>query len=721
MIRKEIIMHDTEPPISHEVPPSDTTTMLSRADVRGSSAGINREGLEIAQNGERKTRLRNMSIARRFVACVAVVGFGYLAAGLWSFKNLQEVKVNGPIYERLVQGKDLVADILPPPNYIIESYLVTLELSRAPDRPRIEAFGQQLKVLHAGYETRHQFWLNQVLDPELRRQFLERAHAPAQRFYEIATEKYVPALLRGDRASAEGDLKVLSALYREHRKEIDVVVEMTNKRNALTEQQANDSVHAGITGVTVVLALFMLVTCAIVISIKRTVGRALGEAGNIAACVAAGKLDNVIDTGGPTETAQLMRSLQAMQAVLSRVVEEIKITVAAAGTGDFSRRVDTTGMKGLQRELAGSVNKLVQTTEQGLGDVLGVLDAVARGDLTQKIERDYQGMFGKLKDVANRTAAQLSEIIGRIKESADTINVAAREIAAGNADLSSRTEEQASSLQNTASSMEELTATVKQNAENAKQANQLVIGASEIAVRGGGVVRDVVTNMEAITDSSRKIADIIGVIDGIAFQTNILALNAAVEAARAGEQGRGFAVVASEVRNLAQRSATAAKEIKALIGDSVGKIEDGSKLVEEAGKTMDGIVTSVRRVTDIMGEIAAASVEQGSGIAQVSNSVAQMDAVTQQNAALVEQAAAAADSLEEQAGVLADAVLHFKVATLAKPIAERRQGPRPENVRRLPEAVKALDSKATRSKTRSAHPTGKQEPAGALNEQWQEF
>jgi methyl-accepting chemotaxis protein len=252
-------------------------------------------------------------------------------------------------------------------------------------------------------------------------------------------------------------------------------------------------------------------------------------------------------------------------------------------------------------------------------------------------------------------------IVGEVRQGTDTIATASGQIAAGNMDLSSRTEEQASSLEETAASMEELTSTVKQNADNARQANQLAVSASSVAVRGGSVVNQVVGTMGSINASSRKIVDIIGVIDGIAFQTNILALNAAVEAARAGEQGRGFAVVAAEVRNLAQRSAAAAKEIKTLIGDSVEKVEEGSKQVAEAGKTMDEIVDSVKRVTDIMAEIQAASQEQTQGIEQINQAITQMDQVTQQNAALVEEAAAAAQSLQEQASGLSQVVSVFKL------------------------------------------------------------
>lgn len=331
------------------------------------------------------------------------------------------------------------------------------------------------------------------------------------------------------------------------------------------------------------------------------------------------------------------------------IENELLSLIEAASTGSFDRRLSLDAKDGFFRRLSESVNSLVQAIEQNLEDVARVLAAVASGDLTKRVEGDYSGTFARLRDDSNQTVEQLSQVVHQIKESSHAVNTAAREIASGNADLSSRTEQQAASLEETASSMEELTGTVRQNAENARQANQLAIGASEIASKGGRVVEDVISTMAAIDQSSRRIVDIIGVIDGIAFQTNILALNAAVEAARAGEQGRGFAVVASEVRSLAQRSAAAAKEIKQLIDDSVSKVDGGTKLVEQAGRTMNEVVASIRRVTDIVGDISAASEEQRLGIEQVSKAIAQMDEGTQQNAALVEEAAASARSLEEQA------------------------------------------------------------------------
>ena len=291
---------------------------------------------------------------------------------------------------------------------------------------------------------------------------------------------------------------------------------------------------------------------------------------------------------------------------------------------------------------------------------VGVAQTVARGDLTSRIEAQGSNETGALMGALRDMNANLVDIVSQVRAGTGTIAEAADQISAGNLELSSRTEQQASSLEETASSMEELTSTVRQNADNAREANALAQTASQVAGRGGETVGRVVQTMDAITESSKKIVDIIGVIDGIAFQTNILALNAAVEAARAGEQGRGFAVVASEVRNLAQRSAGAAKEIKELIGNSVDKVEEGSRLVSDAGTTMQEIVDSIGRVTAIMSQIAMASAEQSSGIEQVNQAVAQMDQVTQQNAALVEEAAAASDAMREQAQALSALVSTFR-------------------------------------------------------------
>jgi len=392
-----------------------------------------------------------------------------------------------------------------------------------------------------------------------------------------------------------------------------------------------------------------------------------------------------------------------------QVEDEVARIVQAAAAGDLAGRVALDGKEGFFLQLAQQLNGLLDANGATIEQVSGLLAALSQGDLTVRIHGDFQGVFARMRDDANATAEQLADIVSRIKQSSLAINSAAGEIAAGNNDLSRRTEQQAANLEETAASMEELTSTVRQNAEHARQANQLAIGAAGVASQGGDVVGQVVTTMGDIEKSSKKIAEIISVIDGIAFQTNILALNAAVEAARAGEQGRGFAVVASEVRTLAQRSANAAKEIKGLIDESVGKVTDGSALVRKAGTTMGEIVASVQRVTDIMAEISAASQEQSAGIEQVNQTVTQMDETTQQNAALVEEATAAARAMEEQAGHLAEAVSIFRfdeAHAVATPVAASRAAERPQ---RRPAAPRPLRTSRQDS-----------EPALADGD-WQEF
>lgn len=399
---------------------------------------------------------------------------------------------------------------------------------------------------------------------------------------------------------------------------------LTTQRVQAAQAAVADIYRMGLTVAIVAVIIAVAVGLIIVTISARSITHPLGRAVAVADAIAGGDLSSHIEFAGTDEIAQLLRSMETMQhnllaraAADKSITEDMDRVVAAGLAGDLTARIDSADKSGATKTLSDGINKLTE---------------------------------------------RLMEIVVQMKEVASTVNVAAQQIAAGNSDLARRTEEQASSLEETASSMEELTSTVKQNAENARHANQLGVGARDIAQHGGEVMGDVVKTMNDINVSSTKIVEIISVIDGIAFQTNILALNAAVEAARAGEQGRGFAVVASEVRSLAQRSSAAAKEIKTLIGDTVNKVVSGSDLVKQAGKTMEEVVDAVKRVTAIIGDISAASEEQSSGIEQVNLAVIQMDEVTQQNAALVEEAASAAASLEDQSSNLVEMMGAFKLA-----------------------------------------------------------
>lgn len=395
------------------------------------------------------------------------------------------------------------------------------------------------------------------------------------------------------------------------------------------------------------------------------------------------------------------------------VENELAEIVAAAAAGDFSKRVNLNGKSGFFLNLGRNLNQLLEACDTGLHAVANVLQSLARGDLTQGLQGDYQGLFAQVQLDANTTTERLCSVVVQIRDAAELINSAAREIAAGNTDLSSRTEQQASSLEETASSMEQLSTTVRQNADSARQANVLAASSNVLAVRGGEMVQRVVSTMSEIQAGSNRIADIVGVIDTIAFQTNILALNAAVEAARAGEQGRGFAVVASEVRSLAQRSATAAKEIRELIANSVSKVEDGVTLVHEAGNTISSVVSSFADVARLVTDISNASLEQSSGIEQVTQAIGEMDDVTQQNAALVDEAAAAAESLEAQARELVEVVSRFKLEE--------------EGLRTVPASLErpvlssAAPQRLVRGEEASRGGRAYRPPQGGLGDEWQEF
>ena len=514
-------------------------------------------------------------------------------------------------------AKDVVADILPPPMYLIELRLVLSQaVEGAIDAPEAK---KQFDRLASEYGQRVEFWTK---NPPygLERQLLGRQHLGGQQFIAAARSQVIDPLQAGDAKTARENLALVHRLYLEHRTGVEESVAAGNKF-AEASTAAFEETHSRSTTIALSVAV-----------------------------AAIGVL------------------LLFYRLVLHSIL----------------RPVD--GCTRLARK-------------------------IADGDLTPHRQSEPQRTdnIGELEQALSNMKDNLSNIVGNVRQNAEGVATASAQIAQGNADLSQRTEEQASSLEETAASMEELSSTVKQNSENAKQANQLALGASTVAIKGGEVVGQVVQTMKGINDSSKKIADIISVIDGIAFQTNILALNAAVEAARAGEQGRGFAVVASEVRSLAGRSADAAKEIKSLITASVERVEQGTALVDQAGVTMAEVVSSIKRVTDIMSEISAASAEQSAGVTQVGQAITQMDEVTQQNAALVEESAAAAESLKGQAQQLVDAVSVFKLSQ------DGQQSYAAVQAAPAPKSASAAERRGTgRAKNVAQLRAGSPKPAGTL-------
>lgn len=492
-----------------------------------------------------------------------------LTQSLWSFSSLDRSAREAMI------AKDVVADILPPPMYLIE---LRLALSRAVEQTlTLEEARKEVDRLDAEYQRRVEYW---TANPPLglERHLLGSQHEAAQKFIAAARPEVLQKLQAGDIEGARTGLATVNAHYLAHRAFVD---ETVKAGNAFTQRSLQNFASTRVNGIWTML----LVT--------------LGLLGAMGVCY-----------------------VRAHRSILGPVQE--------------------------CAELAG---------------------AVAGGDLTRAVITRRADEIGKLQCALDAMTAQLGSLVGEVREGIGSMATAATQISRGNDDLSSRTQEQAAALEETAASMEQMTVSVKRNADSASEANSLATRARSDAERGGAVVRRAIVAMGEINASSREIVDIIGVIDEIAFQTNLLALNAAVEAARAGEQGRGFAVVASEVRNLAQRSATAAKQIKELIGDSAEKVKTGSQLVDESGQTLNDIVASIKKVSDIIGQIAAASTEQASGIDQVNKAVLQMDDTTQQNAALVEQAASASKLMQDQTQMLVQRMAFFRTQeTKAAPV-----------------------------------------------------
>jgi methyl-accepting chemotaxis protein len=427
----------------------------------------------------------------------------------------------------------------------------------------------------------------------------------------------------------------------------------------------------------------------------------------------------------PGKKMQITQAARDVRASLQSVATQIKTLATAAARGDYTVRGDANAFRNEYREMVEGLNRLMQISETGLDEAVAVFGALAVGKLDRRVHGEFEGAYARLKADANATVDKLGETVQQIQLTADLVSSGSQELSRGNENLSQRTEEQASSLEETASSMEEMTSTVKHNADNAAQANQLAAAARGLAQKGGDVVGRAVSAMGEINQSSRRIAEIIGVIDEIAFQTNLLALNAAVEAARAGEQGRGFAVVASEVRNLASRSAEAAKQIKTLIEDSVRKVDDGSKLVDESGRTLEEIVGAVKKVSDLVAEISAASREQAAGVEEVNKAVTQMDEMTQQNAALVEEAAAATEALTEQARSLSELVAFFELgagARRAPTVATISPASKAAPVRaRTPRPVAVRATAPVRAPRAAAPPAVDSLAAAAQDGEWERF
>lgn len=461
-----------------------------------------------------------------------------------------------------------------------------------------------------------------------------------------------------------------SAAQEDLAKKIETLREKSNKASESTRGLLTLLIWASAIGGGAMVVVVAVLTSAV----GRSISRALNRFADVMRDLAGGNLDvEVPGRDRSDEIADMAAALEIFkenavqihnrQVAEQRAGEEIDAVVGAAVVGDFSARVEVAGKEGFMLSLSQSMNELVETVDRGLNEVMDVASALSEGDLDSRVTGDYQGSFLKLKEDLNGMAVRLADLVGDIRGATDNVNEASGELGRGADDLAQRTEQQAANLEETAAAMEEMTGTVRRNAENAKEANNLVSQARQEADHGGEIVTNAVAAMSQIEESSRSISEIVNVIDDISFQTNLLALNASVEAARAGEAGKGFAVVASEVRSLAQRSGDAASEIKQLITTSSSHVDNGVKLVNSAGEALGQIIAGVQKVASIIDEVARASEEQAGGLSEVNSAIAQMDSMTQQNAALVEQTTAAVQALGGQASELVSLMRFFRVST----------------------------------------------------------
>ena len=661
---------------------------------------------------------------------MVITAIGLWSISTWSLTASQQVRIGGPIDVNIQNGKDLLADVLPPSLYLVELSRSVHQTAASTDPRRIEKFREQFAVSKDEYEKRFVFYAKELPQGKTRELVMNKLDSSAKAYFAGVETLYIPALSeKGNQASVIANT-TLKEKYATQREVVDQLVEQVTKENEQRHQEAKDIgarnyMVSMITGTT--FAFFgIVVTLFITLGVTRKIRAAFEKSLDFEYQIdAIGReqmivefdLDGRIRNANPNFLKLTGYSLNEMVGqhhsmfMLPDQVNSVEhrefwarlrrgefisgeyprrgkngVTVWLQGSynpvknakGEFYKIVkyanEITRAKELQDQAKKAAERQVEEAEilqRKVRTILSSVDAIAEGDFTTMIPDLGDDAVGKVGAALNEAIASVRITLEGVRDVGEQLADASGQLAAACEDISSGAQEQASSLEETASTLEEITATVKQNSDSSQQARQLASGSRDVAEKGGNVVGQAVEAMIAINHSSNKIAEIITAIDEIAFQTNLLALNAAVEAARAGEQGRGFAVVASEVRNLAQRSAGAAKEIKSLIQDSVRKVETGTDLVNKSGQTLHEIVTSVKRVTDIVSEIAAASREQASGIEQVNKAVTQMDGVTQQNASQTEEMSATAQTLSDQASQLKDLLARFKLADEAPAIGSR--------------------------------------------------
>jgi methyl-accepting chemotaxis protein len=604
-----------------------------------------------------------MKIRSGILAFGAALIAGIAIVALLSSLAINRIRVGGPIYETIIQGKDLVADILPPPLYVVEAYLeATLAAKHL--RP-VDESTQKLKRLQSEFNSRQEFWRASTLEGDLKTMLTVDSYRHAMDFWNAVEHDLLPAAQRGDQAEVSAAYDKVTEAYTAHRSVIDRIVTRAEAHNKDVEASAgSQETYAYLTLAAILAGLLGLVVAGVAVIIKWVIAPLTGLTDTMTRLSSG-------DLGVQIKSAERRDEVGAMARAVHVFKDNAMALEASAAAAAEQDRI--AGEQRAHHEAnRAEIMRKIESVLNGLG---AGLDRIAQGDLTRTLTDAFSDEYEKVRTDFNRAVDRLRHTLSEVAESSAEVGNAAAEISASTLDLSQRTEEQAASLEQTSAAMEEISATVRKNAQNAQHANAVATSTRSVAESGGEIVASAVRAMSRIEASSRKVSEIIVVIDEIARQTNLLALNAAVEAARAGDAGRGFAVVASEVRNLAQRSSQAAADIKDLIVTSTAQVSDGVDLVNRAGDSLHEIVKSISNVAEIVSEIANASGEQAIGIDQISKALTQMDEMTQQNSALVEENAAAARSLEQRVGIMDGLIGGFRLGE--RPQAGHNASPRP--------------------------------------------
>ena len=634
-----------------------------------------------------------------FLVAVSVVGL--CATGVFAYSTLQRLQVNGPIYQRIVQNKDVVADVLPPPEYVVESYLVALEIRRARDPAELATLTSEIGKLEREYAERHEFWSKDLDKGALKDLLVTTSSEPAQRFFSAVRNDLLPAQRAGDDAAAEKALSAVQAAYQQHRKAIDEVVKIANVQAATDEASAVRELASGTAWLLGLATCFILLLVAVGLRITLSITRPLQALTVAAAKIALGDVEQTVEHHGDDEVGRLADAFRALidyiqgvaraldsvrkgdlsfvikarserdmlsknfgslNETLNALVVETQTLIVAAKSGALSVRGNpATFSSGGFGQLVVGINTMMDTMLAPVQEASTVLEQVAARDLTARMHGDYQGEFARIKRVVNTAADNLHDSLAQVASAADQVSSAAEQISSSSQAVAQGASHQASALEETSASLEQMSVMTSHNAASAKKAKALAATTRTASESGTLAMAQMTIAMGKIRTSSEGTAAIIRDINDIAFQTNLLALNAAVEAARAGDAGRGFAVVAEEVRNLALRSKEAAKKTEALIKDSVQLAQHGENICQQVGANLDEIVGSIGTVSSVVDAIATASEEQARGITQVNQAVSQMDKVIQANAASSEESASSAEELSAQAAELSSLVQQFKL------------------------------------------------------------